>query len=130
MNPLEETQIVTPNDVLAFAEECAAPEVDRKHIEEFLDLQYLSKTGTPISICRIAVEVVQDAMQTTNETARQGSKGNLDENVSNIELEKSCLDEEQKAQFRQMLNENRDALAFSIEELGQCEICTYENYSG
>ena len=122
MNPLEETQVVTPNDVLAFAEECAVPEVDREHIEEFLDLQYLSKTDTPISMCRIAVEVVQDAVQTTNETARQGSKGNLDENVSNIDLEKSCLDEEQKAWFRQMLNENRDALAFSIEELGQCEI--------
>ena len=31
MNPLEETQLVTPNDVLAFAEECAVPEVDREH---------------------------------------------------------------------------------------------------
>ena len=113
MNPLEETQVVTPKDVLAFAEECTVPE-DRVHIEEFLDLQYLSKTDTPISMCRIAVEVVQGAVQTTNETARQGSKGNLDENVSNIDLEKSCLDEEQKTRFRQMLNENRDALAFSI----------------
>ena len=104
-NPLEETQIVTPKDELAFAEECAVPEVDREHIEEFLDLQYLSKTDTPISICRIAVEVVQDAMQTSDETARQGSKGNLDENVNNIDLETSCLNEEQKAQFKQMLNE-------------------------
>ena len=66
-----------------------------------------------------SVEEVQDAVQTTDVTARQGSKGNLDENVSNIDLEKSCLDEEQKALFRQMLNENREALAFSIEELGQ-----------
>ena len=32
MNPLEETQVVTPNDVLAFAEECAVPEVDREHM--------------------------------------------------------------------------------------------------
>ena len=61
-------------------------------------------------------------MQTSGETAGQGSKGNLDENVNNIDLEKSCLNEEQKAQFKQMLNENRDALAFSMDELGQCEI--------
>ena len=61
-------------------------------------------------------------MQTSGETAGQGSKGNLDENVNNIDLEKSCLNKEQKVQFKQMLNENRGALAFSMDELGQCEI--------
>ena len=46
----------------------------------------------------------------------------MDENVNNIDLEKSCLNKEQKAQFKQMLNENSGALAFSMDKLGQCEI--------
>ena len=41
MNPLEETQEITVNDVLGFAEECSAPEVADEGIEEFLDLEYI-----------------------------------------------------------------------------------------
>ena len=41
MNPLEETQKITVNNVLGFVEECLAPEVDEEEIEEFLDLEYL-----------------------------------------------------------------------------------------
>ena len=38
MNPLEEALEITVNDVLGFAEQCLAPEVDQEEIEEFLDL--------------------------------------------------------------------------------------------
>ena len=48
MNPLEETQEITVNDVLGFAEECTAPEVDEEGIEEFLDLEYLSARKRPL----------------------------------------------------------------------------------
>ena len=122
MNPLEETQIITPKDVLAFAEECAVPEVNRESIEEFLDLQYISKTDTPISLCRIAVDVVHDATQIGSEIAKGESEVKSDENIDKIDLNDSCLNDEQKVQFRQMLNDNRNALAFSMDELGQCEI--------
>ena len=122
MNPLDETQVITPSDVLAFAEECAVPEVSREQVEEFLDLQYLSKTDTPISLCRIAVDVVCDAAQLETKVAESEPKETLDEDVTNINLEDSCLNEEQKTEFKQMLNRNRNALAFSMAELGQCEI--------
>ena len=113
MNPLEETQIITPKDVLAFAEECAVPEVNRESIEEFLDLQYISKTDTPISLCRIAVDVVHDATQIGSEITKEETKVKSDENIDKIDLNDSCLNNEQKVQFRQMLNDNRNALAFS-----------------
>ena len=122
MNPLEETQIITPKDVLAFAEECAVPEVNRESIEEFLDLQYISKTDTPISLCRIAVDVVHDATQIGSEITKEETEVKSDENIDKIDLNDSCLNNEQKVQFRQMLNDNRNALAFSMDELGQCEI--------
>ena len=37
-------------------------------------------------------------------------------------MSESCLDEEQKQTFRLMLLRNRQSLAFSIKEPGQCEI--------
>ena len=60
MNPLEETQEITVNDVLGFAGKCAAPEVDEEGIEEVLDLEYLSAREIPIALCRVAVEVMKD----------------------------------------------------------------------
>ena len=40
MNPLEETQEITVNHVLGFAEHYLATEVNQEEIEEFLDLDY------------------------------------------------------------------------------------------
>ena len=60
MNPLEEMQEITVNDVLGFAEKCTAPEVDEEEIEEFLDLEYLSAKDTPIALCHVAVEIMKD----------------------------------------------------------------------
>ena len=37
MNPLEETQEITVNDMLGFAEKCIATEVDEEGIKKFLD---------------------------------------------------------------------------------------------
>ena len=47
MNPFEEMQEITVNDVLGFAEKCTAPEVDEEQIEELLDLEYLSAKSQP-----------------------------------------------------------------------------------
>ena len=57
---VKETQEMTVNDVLGFAEKCNAPEVDEEEIEEFLDLEYLSAKDTPIALCRVAVEIMRD----------------------------------------------------------------------
>ena len=60
MNPLEETQEITVNDVLGFAEECLSPKVVQEEIEEFLDLVYLTVSDIPKALCQVAVEVMKD----------------------------------------------------------------------
>ena len=66
MNPLEEMQQITVNDVLGFAEKCTTPAVDEEEIEEFLDLEYLSAKDTPIALCRVAVEIMKDLKVSTH----------------------------------------------------------------
>ena len=132
MNPLEEPQTVTTSDVLAFAEECLAPEVDQDELEEFLDFEYLEKSETPIAVCRIAVDILRDVVdpnrgsetiETQQPTENKKESGvSEEEKIQGIDLSKSCLNEDQKKQFREMLKRNRQSLAFSMEELGQCEI--------
>ena len=131
MNPLEETQEITVNDVLGFAEKCTAPEVDEEGIEEVLDLEYLSARETPVALCHIAVEVMKDLTGIASVENKQVSeqipnheKREEDdiEKIQGIDLSESCLNEEQKHIFRSMLLRNRQSLAFSMKEQGQCEI--------
>ena len=128
MNPLEETQEITVNDVLGFVEKCTAPEVDEEEIEEVLDLEYLSAKGTPIALCHVAVEIMKDltcanlgANEIEFEITPNCEKDNS-EKIQGINLSESCLDDEQKQTFRNMLLRNRQSLAFAMKELGQCEI--------
>ena len=65
---------------------------------------------------------MHDATQIGSEIAKEETEVKSDENIDKIDLNDSCLNNEQKVQFRQMLNDNRNALAFSMDELGQCEI--------
>ena len=129
VNPLEETQ---KNDfLLGFAEKCTAPEVDEEEIEEFLDLEYLSAKDTPIALCRVAVEIMKhltNAKPSEDEVkseitpnCEKDVKGDS-EKIQGMDPSESCLDDEQKQTFRNMLLRNRQSLAFTMKELGQCEI--------
>ena len=101
MNPLEETQEITVNDVLGFTEECSAPEVAEEEIEEFLDLEYLNVSDIPIALCQIAVDVLKDLTNTTVldtiETDPAVTADVCEEEISNeekiekIDLSESCL---------------------------------------
>ena len=131
INPLEEMQEITLNDVLGFAEKCTAPEVDEEEIEEFLDLEHLSAKDTPIALCRVAVEIMKDLasanpcenekdLESTPKCEETSEKDS--EKIQEIDLSESCLNDEQNQIFRTMLTRNRQSLAFSTKELGQCEI--------
>ena len=53
----------------------------------------------------------------------KGRKGKtILEKIEEVNLSESCLDDEQKQTFRAMLLRNRQILAFTVKELGQCEI--------
>ena len=130
MSPLEETQEITVNDVLGFAEKCTAPEVD-EGIEEFLDLEYLSARKTPVALCCVAVEIMKDLTGITSfenekkseQTPKHEKKQRNDlEKIQGIDLYESCLNDKQKQTFRLMLLRNRQSLVFSMKELGQCKI--------
>ena len=131
MNPLEETQEITVNDVLGFAEKCTAPEVDEEGIKDVLDLEYLSARETPVALCHVVVEVMKDLTgiasvenEPVSEQIPNHEKREEDdlEKIQRIDLSESCLNEEQKQIFRSMLLRNRQSLAFSMKKLGQCEI--------
>ena len=131
LNPLEETQEITVNDVLGFTEECIAPDLAEEEIEEFLDLEYLKVSDVPIALCQIAVDVMKDLTSITpldeedEKTPSLNDDGNEisdEERIQNIDLSESCLNDEQKQVFRTMLLKNRQSLAFLMKELGQCEI--------
>ena len=68
---------------------------------------------------------------TLPEEVREGTVETLDyekerkdhlERIQEIDLSESCLDDKQKQTFRAMLLRNRQSLAFSMKELGQCKI--------
>ena len=71
MNPLEETQEITVNDVLGFAEECLSPKVVQEEIEEFLDLVYLTVSDIPKALCQVAVEVMKDLTNIPRQTKKK-----------------------------------------------------------
>ena len=130
MNPLKETQEITVHDVLGFTEKCTAPEVDEEEIEEFLDLEYLSAKDIPIALCRVAVEIMKDLtsinpckneieLETTPNC--EETKESHSDKIQGIDLSESCLNDEQKHSELCYIR-NRQSLAFSMKELGQCEI--------
>ena len=130
MNPLEETQEITVNDMVGFTEKCTAAEVD-EGIEEFLDLKYLSARKTSVALCSVAVEIMKDLTGNTsfeNEKDLEQTPGHRKkeendlEKIQGIDLSESCLNDEQKQTFRSILLRNRQRLVFSKKELGLCEI--------
>ena len=105
MNPLEEMQEITVNDVQGFAEECTAPEVDEEEIEEFLDLEYLSAKDTSIALCRVAVEIMKDLTSVNPSENKRDleSISNCEEtNEKGIDLSESCLNDEQKQIYSEL----------------------------
>ena len=65
----------------------------------------------------VSVERVQ-VDQETNEKDRPEAGDEID----SIDFSETELSEEQKGRFKDMLRRNRDSLAFSLEELGECNI--------
>ena len=118
MNPLDKIQIFTPDDVLAFVEKADIPELCEMDIEPFLGTKNALEKETPIALCRLAVSAVQKVANC--KAPKAPDKGN--DEVDTIDLSESCLDEDQKKKFKQMLTRNRLSLAFTMEELGNCDI--------
>ena len=109
INPLEETQEITVNDVLGFAEKCTAPEVDEKGIEEFLDLEYLSVKDTPVALCCVAVEIMKDltssaTLENEKDLEQTPNHDKTEENdlekIQGIDPSESCLNDEQKTDIQ------------------------------
>ena len=122
MNPQEEAMRISPGDVMAFASDAAVPQVNSEHVPDFLDVNYLEHTDVPRALGRVAKETVEEMVQSL---APSGSKQveneqETEEKIASIDLAQSCLNEDEK--FRKMLKRNRNSLAFTMAELGECKL--------
>ena len=124
MNPQEEAIRINPGDVLAYASEAAIPQVDDSNIPDFLDLTYLEQTDVPIALGRVAGETVNEMVQSFSleKSTQVETEVEIEEKISNIDLSQSCLNDEEKTRFRKMLKRNRNSLAFTMAELGECKL--------
>ena len=124
MNPQEEAMRISPGDVLAYATNAAVPQVTSEHVHDFLDVNYLEHTDVPVALGRVAKEAVEELVQSfaLGELDHTESEKEMDEKIASIDLSQSCLNDEEKNQFRKMLKRNRNSLAFTMAELGKCNL--------
>ena len=122
--PITVESIIHPGNVLAYASEAAIPQVDNSNIPDFLDLTYLGRTDVPIALGRVAGETVKEMVQlfSLEKSTQVETEEEIEEKISNIDLSQSCLNDEEKTQFRKMLKRNRNSLAFTMAELGECKL--------
>ena len=100
------------------------PQVDNSNVSDFLDLTYLGRTDVPIVLGRVAGETVKEMVQlfSLEKSTQVETEEEVEEKISNIDLSQSCLNDEEKTQFRKMLKRNRNSLAFTMAELGECKL--------
>ena len=135
LNPLEKPLEVRPGDVLAFAEAADAPTPTVNQIENFINQSKLEKDDTPLQLCHIARESIKMSLaggRVTPEIAMEGeevseenseeTRAEVKDEIDSIEFKGSELTEDEQKRFKEMLRRNRDSLAFSLKELGECNI--------
>ena len=77
-----------------------------------------------MALGRVAKEAVEELVQSfaLGELEHTESEREMDEKIAGIDLSQSCLNDEEKNQFRKMLKRNRNSLAFTMAELGKCNL--------
>ena len=124
MNPHEQAMRISPGDVLAYTAEAAVPRVDTGQVPEFLDVNYLERSDVPVALGRVAAEAVEEMVESIVPEGSETLKNEQqrEDKIADIDLSQSCLSEEEKTQFRKMLKRNRNSLAFTMAELGECKL--------
>ena len=69
---------------------------------------------------RVAKEAVEEMVESIIPESSEVLEN--DQPSEDIDLSQSCLSEEEKTQFRKMLKHNRNSLAFTMAELGECKL--------
>ena len=124
MNPQEQAMRIRPGDVLAYIAEAAVPTVDAGQVPEFLDVSYLEHSDVPVALGRVARETVEEMVESINPESSEvlEDEKQQEDKIASIDLSQSCLSEEEKVQFIRMLRRNRNSLAFTMAELGECKL--------
>ena len=121
MNPLDIEIILASGDILAFAEKASTPELTDQQVSHFINEGRLRKDETPKPMCLAAIKMIKSSLGPDSKIEDDKSTVSNDE-IDSIDLSKSCLSEEQKNSFRNMLRRNRNSLAFTAKELGECTV--------
>ena len=124
MNPQEQSILISQEDVLAYTAEAAVPKADKCQVPEFLDVNYLECSDVPVALGRVAKEAVEEMVESLTPESSEVLKFDQqnEDKIAAIDLSQSCLSEEEKTQFRKMLRRNRNSLAFTMAELGECKL--------
>ena len=72
----------------------------------------------PIALGRVAKETVEELVQSLvpGKLDRVESDQEIEEKIAGIDLSQSCLNAEEKGQFRKMLKQNRNSPTFTMAE--------------
>ena len=135
LNPLDKSLEVRPGDVLALAEAADAPLPTESQIENFINQSKLAKDDTPLRLCHMATESIRMSLsggeapsmvsverEQVDQETNEEDRPEVGDEMDSIDFSDTELSEEQKGRFKDMLRKNRDSLAFSLEELGECNI--------
>ena len=117
LNPTNSIIVLDTSDILAYAEtNYEIPRVDSTSIKQMFEQQ-----NTPKPVMATIERLINQKIQVANERENKREEIGEDE-IQKIDLSQSCLNDSQKERLRALLRKNRRALAFSIKELGECNL--------
>ena len=87
-------------------------------------MNYLEHSNIPAALGRVAKEAVEEMVESIIPESSEVLENDQpsEDKIADIDLSQSCLSEEEKTQFRKMLKHNRNSLAFTMAELGECKL--------
>ena len=119
------------NDVIAYVEEGEVPPLNLHKVRQFLEVGKLLETvSSGISENQDSSDGCHSYSIQVEDYAKDGLPPHPAEDVNkrkakaekirSMNLDESCLTEGEQDQFKEMMVDNMDAIAFSMEELGHC----------
>ena len=97
--------------------------VDNQQVPDFLDMSYLEHCVVPVALGCVAKETVEDMMGslTSDGSELADNKQEDEERIAGICLNPAYL-RMRRSSLKKMLKRNRNSLAFTIAELGECKL--------
>ena len=121
MKPTDNVVQIDNSHILSFAsKDYIIPNIQNSDIPLFLHGK-----NTPQSVLALIHSKVDPHHSDGSEIHAPSQKRDR-ELIDSINLSQSCLKKDQKAKLRALLLQNRKALAFSMNELGKCDIVPME----